>query len=244
MSEHLKLPVLPMRGAVVFPGPTVPVAVSRAGTSRAVDEALAGGRTVFVVAQRENTEHVSATGLHPFGVIARIGPVQRGIGGMQLLITGETRAVALDYETDGDVIRARVMPVKSLEPVQAGDASFTALFRELRERALEYGRQRGLSDDVLEKVVEAVKDPGQFADLVASQLELELADQQTLLETLSVEERMRRVLVQLQRQIDVYSSRKLIQKQVNEELQGRQKEMYPRTAEGHPARAGGRRERR
>ena len=59
MSEHIKIPVLPMRGAVVFPGPTVPVAVSRAGTSRAVDEALGADRTVFVVAQRENAETVT-----------------------------------------------------------------------------------------------------------------------------------------------------------------------------------------
>jgi ATP-dependent Lon protease len=228
MSENIKLPVLPMRGAVVFPGPTVPVAVSRAGTSRAVDEALAGDRLVFVVAQRENAEHVSKDGLHSMGVIARIGPIQRGINGMQLLITGETRAVVLDYEADGDVIRARVKPVKSLGPVQVEDPVFTALYKELRQRALEFGKQRGLSEEVLEKVVDAVQDPGQFADLVASQLELPVPDQQALLESLSVEERMRKALVHLQRQIDVHRSQKLIQKQVNEELQGRQKEMYLR----------------
>jgi len=104
MSEHIKVPVFPMRGAVVFPGPTVPVAVSRAGTSRAVDEALSGDRLVFVVAQRENAEQVSKEALYSMGVLARVGPIQRGINGMQLLITGETRAVVLDYETDGDVI--------------------------------------------------------------------------------------------------------------------------------------------
>lgn len=229
MSENVKLlPVLPMRGAVVFPGPTVPVAVSRAGTSRAVDEALAGDRTVFVVAQRENVENASSDALQPMGVIARIGPIQRGIGGMQLLITGETRAVALSYETDGDVIRARVMPVKSQDPLRADDPAFTALYKELRQRALEYGKQRGLSDEILDKVVDAVKEPGQFADLVASQLELEVPEQQAVLQTLSVEERMRKVLVHLQRQIDVHRSQKLIQKQVNDELQGRQKEMYLR----------------
>jgi ATP-dependent Lon protease len=228
MSENIKLPVLPMRGAVVFPGPTVPVAVSRAGTSRAVDEALAGDRMVFVVAQRENNEQVTKDGLHTMGVIARIGPIQRGINGMQLLITGETRAVAVDYEADGDVIRARVKPVKSLGPVHAEDAVFTALYKELRQRALEFGKQRGLSEEVLEKVVDAVQDPGQFSDLVAGQLELPVPDQQALLESLSVEERMRKVLVHLQRQIDVHRSQKLIQKQVNEELQGRQKEMYLR----------------
>ncbi len=217
-----------MRGAVIFPGPNVPVAVSRAGTSRAIDEAANGDRRVFVVAQRENSEEVTREGLHAMGVIAQVGPVQRGIGGLQLLITGGTRAVALDYESDGDLLRARVMPVKSLGPVDPDDPSFTALYKELRQRAVEFGKQRGLSEEVLAKVVDAVKDPGDFADLVASQLELPVAEQQRVLETLSVEERMRKVLVQLQRQIDVNVSQREIQKQVNEQLQGRQKEMYLR----------------
>jgi ATP-dependent Lon protease len=228
MSEYIKIPVLPMRGAVVFPGPTVPVAVSRAGTSRAVDEALNGDRTVFVVAQRENSEHVSKDLLFTMGVIAKIGPIQRGINGMQLLINGETRAVALDYETDGDIIRARVMPVKSLAPVNPTDPAFGALDKELRQRAVEFGKQRGLTEEVLENVLDSIHDPGQLADLVASQLDLAVADRQLLLETLSVEERMRRALVHLQREIDMFRSQKQIQKQVNEELQGRQREMYLR----------------
>jgi ATP-dependent Lon protease len=228
MSEHVKLPVLPMRGAVVYPGPAVSVSVSRAGTSRAVDEALAADRRVFVVAQRENEEHVSKDALYTLGVIARVDAVQRGIGGMQLLITGESRAVALDYEADGEMLRARVRRVPSLAPVRADDPSFLALYQELRQRAIEFGKQRGLSEEVLNKLLEAVQDPGQFSDLVASQLELPVADHQLILETSSVEERMRKVLVRLQRQIDVHHSQKRIQQQVNEELQGRQKEMYLR----------------
>jgi len=217
-----------MRGAVVFPGPTVPVAVSRAGTSRAVDEALEGDRTVFVVAQRENTETVSKELLYSMGVIAKIGPIQRGINGMQLLVTGETRAVALDYETEGDVIHARVMPVKSMAPVRPEDPSFAALYKELRQRAVEFGKQRGLTEEVLQNVLDSIQDPGQLADLVASQLDLAVSDRQLLLETLSVEERMRRALVHLQREIDMNRTQKAIQKQVNEELQGRQREMYLR----------------
>ena len=181
MSEHIKIPVIPMRGAVVFPGPTVPVAVSRAGTSRAVDEALSGDRTVFVVAQRENSDQVSKDQLYSMGVIAKIGPVQRGINGMQLLINGETRAVALDYEVDGDMLRARVMPVKSMAPVRPDDPSFEALNKELRQRAIEFGKQRGLSEEVLEKVLESIQEPGQLADLVASQLELGVPERQLLL---------------------------------------------------------------
>jgi ATP-dependent Lon protease len=98
----------------------------------------------------------------------------------------------------------------------------------LRQRALEFGKQRGLSEEVLNKLLEAVQDPGQFSDLVASQLELPVADHQLILETSSVEERMRKVLVRLQRQIDVVHSQQRIQQQVNDELQGRQKEMYLR----------------
>ncbi|MEY2936946.1 MAG: hypothetical protein RL033_7695 [Pseudomonadota bacterium] len=228
MSEHIKLPVLPMRGAVVYPGPAVSVAVSRAGTSKAVEEALNGDRRVFVVTQRGDDESVGRDSLHTLGVIARVGAVQRGIGGLQLLLSGETRAVATDYESDGEMLRARVQPVASLGPVRADDPSFVALYQELRLRAREFGKQRGLSEEVLSKLLEAVQEPGAFADLVASQLDLPATEHQMLLETFSVEERMRKVLVRLQHQIDVHQSQKRIQQQVNEELHGRQKEMYLR----------------
>ena len=101
MGERQTLPVLPLRGTVMFPGITAPIAAGRPGTLRAIEAALKGDRVVFAVAQRDNTEEPSSDILYQMGVIARIGQIQRGLGGVQLLLQGEQRATALQY-TDSD----------------------------------------------------------------------------------------------------------------------------------------------
>src|SRR6478752_7291995 len=94
MVERLSLPVLPLRGTVIFPGITVPIGVGRPGTLRAIENALKGDRLVFTVAQRENVDEPAPEQLYTMGVIGRIGQIQRGLGGVQLLLQGEARASA------------------------------------------------------------------------------------------------------------------------------------------------------
>src|SRR5665811_470755 len=74
----------------------------------------------------------------------------------------------------------------------------------------------------------AVTEPGKFADLVASYIELPVPEKQGLLETLNVEERLRRVLVHVQRQVGLLEAQEDIKSQVQEELGERQREMYLR----------------
>src|SRR5205807_7279798 len=78
------------------------------------------------------------------------------------------------------------------------------------------------------QVLEGVTEPGRFADLVAGYLEIPTADRQALLEALAVEERLRRVLVHVQRQISVLDVQEDIKSQVQEELGDRQREMFLR----------------
>src|SRR5687768_10622735 len=94
-------PLGPLRGTVIFPGLTAPIAAGRPGTLRAIEASLRGDRLVFAVAQRDNTDEPSPEILYSMGVIAKIGQVQRGLGGVQLLLQGEERATALQYtQTD------------------------------------------------------------------------------------------------------------------------------------------------
>ena len=56
MGQRQTIPVLPLRGTVIFPGLTAPIAAGRPGTLRAIESALKGDRLVFAVAQRDNTD--------------------------------------------------------------------------------------------------------------------------------------------------------------------------------------------
>src|SRR6267378_3761612 len=227
MAQRQTLPVLPLRGTVIFPGLTAPIAAGRPGTLRAIEAALKGDRLVFAVAQRDNTDEPTPDILYSMGVIARIGQIQRGLGRVQLLLQGEQRATALQYTTVDNYL-AVVEPVEEMKPLNEDDPAFVALYKEIRERAAELGERRGLPEEVVHQVLDAVTDPGRFSDLVAGYIELPVAERQGLLENLSVEDRLRRVLVHVQRQIGMIEMQEEIKSQVQEELGERQREMYLR----------------
>jgi ATP-dependent Lon protease len=229
MSERLTLPVLPLREVVLFPGVSMPIGAGRPTTLRAIEAALKSeSRLIFAVAQRENVETVTPGVLYTAGTIAKISQIQRGLGGVQLLLHGEHRGTALHYVDNGRYLEAVVREVADLAPLNSEDAAFMALHREARERAAELGQKSGLPEEVVGQVLEGVTDPGRFADLVAGYLEVKPAERQALLETLSVEERLRRVLVHVQRQIGVLDAQEHIKSQVQEELGERQREMFLR----------------
>ncbi len=229
MSEKLTLPVLPLRDMVLFPGVTAPVGAGRAATLHAIEAALKSpSRRIFAVMQRENVDLVSPAGLHGFGTVARIGQVQRGLGGLQLSLHGDVRATVVRYQDAAGHIEAELREAEELPPLNAEDPAFVGLYREARQRASELGQKSGLPEEVVKQVLEGVTDPGRFADLVAGYLDIKPADRQALLETMSVEERLRRLLVHLQRQIDVLDAQEQIKSQVQEELGERQREMLLR----------------
>ncbi len=229
MSDLITLPVIPLREAVLFPEVTSPIAAGRAGTLRAIEAALrTESKQIFVVSQRENREDVTSDILYSMGCVATIGPVQRGPSGMRLLLNGNYRAVAVRYDEQDEYLVASIHEAEEMSPLDPDDPTFTALYRETRERAAELGRRAGMPKEAVQQFLAETKEPGRFADLVAGHLELKHGDAQRLLEALSVEHRLREVLLHTQRQIAVLDAQEDIKSQVQEELGDRQREMFLR----------------
>jgi ATP-dependent Lon protease len=229
MTERVTLPVLPLRDMVLFPGVTSPISAGRPGTLRAIETALKDEkRLIFAVAQRENVEQATADNLHTMGTVARIGQIQRGLGGVQLVLHGEHRAVAIHIGEHEGYLQAILRENADLPPLDPADAAFQALYKEARERAAELAQKSGLPEEMIQQVLQSVSDPGRFSDLVAGYLDLKTPERQALLEMLSVEDRLRRILVQVQRQIAVADAQEDIKSQVQEEIGERQREMYLR----------------
>ncbi len=229
MSERLTLPVLPLREVVLFPGVSAPIGAGRPGTLKAIEAALTTPeKLVFAVSQRQNVETVNADVLYTIGTVARIGQMQRGLAGVQLLLQGEYRGIAMHYFEKDGYLSSVVLPAEELDPLHSEDPAFVGLHREARTRAAELGHKSGLPEEVVQQVLAGVNDPGRFADLVAGYIDIPPAQRQILLETLSVEERMRKVLVHIQRQIGVLDAQEDIKSRVQEELGDRQREMFLR----------------
>ena len=232
VSDRQRLPVLPLRETVVFPGVTAPIVAGRDKTLRAIEQALKGekeSKRIFAVAQRENEDEPVPEVLYDIGVICQIAQIQRFPGGLQLLLECEERATALHYSEEADGhLSAIVASLVDQPPVDPDEPKFQGLFREVREKAAELGRRRGVPEEIIERFIRAVEDPGRLADHTAYYMELGTSDKQVLLETLPVELRLRRILVHLFRQVSLLEAQEQIRSKVQEELGERQREMYLR----------------
>jgi ATP-dependent Lon protease len=228
MSERQTLPVVPLRGTVIFPGLAVPIGIGREATLRAIEAASQGDQLVLAVAQRENVDKPEAANLYEMGVIAKIGQVQRSKAGVHVLLEGQSRAAVLEYRAGDEYMQAVCVTVREVPPPNPDDPTFVALHQELRARAAALAAKRGVPEQVLAKVMDAVTDPSAFVDLAAGHLDLPLEEKQAVLEMTAVEDRMRKVLVQIQRMIDQIEAREAIQSQVQQELGERQRELFLR----------------
>jgi ATP-dependent Lon protease len=235
MSETWTLPVVPLRNAVVFPGVGIPIGVGRPSTLKAVESALTRNAEkgqpealVFAVAQRSPGEEVAPDQLHRIGTVSSLAQVQRGLTGVRLVLQGRRRGIATRISENNGLFEANVQSVEEMAPLDARDPAFMALHREARERAAELGRKLGLPEEVLQQILAEVEEPGKLADLVAGYLEIPVTEKQKLLEAFSVEERVRQVLIHVQRQISVLEAQQDLKSKVEEEIGGRQREMFLR----------------
>ncbi len=229
MGEGFDLPVLPLKETVVYPGVAVPIAAGRPGTVAAVQEALEGDRRLFAVSQREPAEEPAEEVLYSVGTVVRVLQAHRARGGLQLLVQGDERAEAVSYEGGGkEMLQAQLVSLARVAPKSPETPGFQALDKELRDRAAELGTRRGVPAEALSQLIQGVDEPGSFADLVAFYLDLPTADKQKLLEVLDDEERMRRALVAVERELARIEAQEEIQARVQEELGERQREMLLR----------------
>lgn len=228
-TEKPSLPVLPLRGTVVYPGVAVPISAGRPGTVEAVQESLEGDRRLFAVAQRKDVDQPRGALLYKTGTIVRVIQTHRARRGIQLLVQGESRARAELYEEDGEaMLRATLSSVERIAPPDVQDPAFAALDAELRQRAAELGTRRGVPSEALSQLIQGMEDPGAFADLVAFYLEQPAAEKQALLEMLDDEERMRACLVAVEKELVRIDAQEDIQAKVQEHLGERQREMLLR----------------
>lgn len=228
-TEKPSLPVLPLRGTVVYPGVAVPISAGRPGTVEAVQESLEGDRRLFAVAQRKDVDQPRGALLYKTGTIVRVIQTHRARRGIQLLVQGESRARAELYEEDGEaMLRATLSPVERIAPPDVQDPAFAALDAELRQRAAELGTRRGVPSEALSQLIQGMEDPGAFADLVAFYLEQPAPEKQALLEMLDDEERMRACLVAVEKELVRIDAQEDIQAKVQEHLGERQREMLLR----------------
>ena len=221
------LPVLPLRGMVVFPFAVVPLAVGQPRSVRLVDDVMRGNRLVALVAQRSDAvEQPGAADLHEVGTAAVIHQLARaGDGTLRLVVQGLERIRIGEYTSTDPYLVARVQvhPDVAAESTE-GDALKRAvvdLFRQLTALVREL-------PDELAAAAEATEDARQLAYLIASVTPLDTATRQDILEIDPVSAKLRRLVDPLQRELAVRELGKKITTDTEERLSKSQRDFYLR----------------
>jgi ATP-dependent Lon protease len=224
-----ELPVLALRNMVIVPGTTTSVAVGRAKSRRAVEEAQSGDRRVLVLTQRDpNVEDPTGQELFDIGTLGAIKQVVRlSDGTLDVLVESLERVQIQDY-LPLPYLRARA---ETLTPELGDDTRVLRVLEDEVKSAFEKYTQQNKNlrmDNIQLEQLRALTDAGQIADQVTHFATWEVTDKQTILETLSVRARLEKVLQFLNRDLERFDLDKKIAARVKEQMDQNQREYYLR----------------
>ena len=220
------VPVCPVRGSVLYPTMVMPIDAGRGVSIRAINAALDRNRTILIVSQKDReVEEPTGKDLFEVGTACNILRMKKNPNGsIQMLVQAFAR-VRIDQYHNGEIIEADVSP---FEVPTGSEVTLEASFRELKEKfsdVIESGRN--IQPEVAQFVMN-LDDAGQFADYVAYHLDFRLEDKQEVLESASVEERVRKVLVLIDTEIELAETQRRVQREVKDEIDRNQREYFLR----------------
>jgi len=224
-----ELPILPLRGAVLYPLIVSPLVVTEARSIKLVDEATLSKRPIAMVAVREDDvekKEVGPEDLHDVGTVAVIMGLRKAPDGTVFLIAqGMERIRIREFIQTEPYLVARV----EAAPDQVEETiEMKALMRNISEAVV---RLISLTPQVPNEVVMAIAsidDPRQLAYAVAVNLRLEMADAQEILELDSVRNKLHKLMTLLDREIEVMELGQKIRTEAQSEMEKVQREYFLR----------------
>ncbi|MBP1708409.1 MAG: lon [Deltaproteobacteria bacterium] len=222
-----ELPILPLRGTVLYPDLILPIMVGRKKSVKLIDDAMDADRIIGVVTQKKSeTEDPKETDLHSVGVAALILRMIRELDGSQrVIVQGISRFKAKEYYQKEPYFKARV-DVYDEGIVQGVEIEALVMnLKNLFQRAVELAPYLTAE---LGTMVGNIKSPPILADLIASNLNVPTPEKQMILETFDVKERLSKVHLLLNKEVQVLELGNKIQSQVKEDMDRTQREYYLR----------------
>ena len=232
MSEYKPLtclPVLPLRGIVVFPGCVTHFDVGRSKSARAVEEAMRGDQMIFLVAQRDvQCDEPKKTDLYQIGTVAYVRQILRLPGdNMRILVEGKYRAQLTDMIHSEPYFFARAMELDvpgynaSVPRTQALVRQAHQLFEQFIDLAVKSGQENLLQGS-------AGDDAGELADFIAQNATFGYEDKQKILETLPPVHRLELCVRTMAKELDILRLESEINDQVQQNVNQNQRDYYLR----------------
>src|SRR5216684_4219801 len=221
------LPVLPLRGIVIFPSQIHPFLVSRPSSLKLIEEVGQTSKIIALAAQRNpEEEQPGPEGLFPRGTAVRILKMLRYPDqSVRVLVQGLARIELGEFTQREPYFVAKV---RRLAEVFVQDRESDALHANLVSQFSKFVSLVPYLPDELQVMAMQVKEASRLADMVASYLKIPIEEAQDLLATLDVRGRLEKLIVILGREIELLELGHKIQSQVQTELNKNQREYYLR----------------
>jgi ATP-dependent Lon protease len=218
-----ELILIPVRDMVIFPGVVLPVAVKRARSVAAAQEAVRTKRKVGFVLQKDSEKDDPGVGdLYPVGTMASIVRFVTGQDGVHhLIVQGEQRFTLNSIAATDPFMKGQVEPHADPKEVSR-EVEARGIY--LRERAVEAVRLLPQAPAELLNTIQGMESPGQLADLVTSFMDLSSGEKQEILQVFDLSERLDRVIGLLAKRIEVLKISRDIGEKTREAFDERQKE--------------------
>ena len=225
MNDIKVLPVLPIRGGIIFPHSIVNITVSSERGKVLVEDAIKQGISeLFSVGYKSNEKNEE---LFKVGTIIRIENYSKDEKEdvIKLVVVGLKRGKILKFIQEEPYFKAEIEPIDDIEII---DKEMEILVKSVKEMFVNLMNKMPVRSEKQIKEILNVKNPSILSDVLASFLIEELEEKQKLLETFDVKERLKKILEVIQNQFEMLKVNESIQEKVKEEIEKSQREYFLR----------------
>ena len=225
--KYLELPVIPLRGMMIFPGTVLHFDVGRTKSIAALEQSMMANQKLFLVSQKDaEKEDPSGKDLMTVGTIVDVRQVMNLPGeNVRVLVEGDTRAVLEEILSEENYILAKVRVSKDRA---ARSMEAKALVRTTQDLFATFATaSQRVSQETVDGV-RSVEKPGELADLLAANVLMKVEGKQKILEELDPVKRLEKVCAFLMRETDLVDAEQQIQSRIRKQVDKSQKDYYLR----------------
>ncbi|MFC5558182.1 endopeptidase La [Ureibacillus thermophilus] len=228
MAEIKKnVPLLPLRGLLVFPSMVLHIDVGRKRSVAALEHAMVNDNKIFLTAQKDmRVEMPEKEDLYMIGTYVSVKQMLKLPNGtLRILVEGICRGKIIKYQENDDFT---TVDIELHEDSKEKDVETEALMRTVMNYFEKYAKA---SNKITAETIQAVMDieePGRLADIIASHLPFKIAEKQEVLSMFNIKKRLDHLMIRLHDEQEVLNLEKKISTKVKQAMERTQKEYYLR----------------
>ena len=222
------IPVLPLRDVVVYPHMVIPLFVGREKSINALDTAMQEDKKILLIAQKNaEVDDPSVEDIYEIGTLSTILQLLKlPDGTVKVLVEGAERVRITGYENTDAFFTAHIDVLVQEEENEADDKELEVQTRSLLALFDQYVKLNKKVPPEILTSLSGIEEPGRLADTIAAHMPLKLEEKQKILEIENPHQRIERLMVLIEGEIDIMQIEKRIRGRVKQQMEKSQREYY------------------